>query len=89
MYMIRIVTQKNLDTTYSGLTGSQEEARRTGIERFNIEHPDETIKDAFVFTEKEYYGFHRCHDRTGLGCCDTCGGVIAGSPMFLEINGRD
>lgn len=89
MYITQIVTQDEQTITYTGLAGTLEQARKSGIELFTSEHPGRSIKDSFVFTEQEYHGIHKCRDSTGRGCCDVCGGVIAGSPLYREINGGD
>ena len=89
MYVTQIVTQNEQTITYTGLAGPLEYARQSGIDRFRSEHPGQSIKDTFAFTEREYYGIHECRDNTGRGCCEVCGGVIAGSPLYAEINGGD
>lgn len=89
MYVTQIITQDEQTFTYTGLVGPMEEARTSGMARFQSEHPKHPIKDTFVFTEREYYGIHACRDATGRGCCEICGGVMAGSPLYKEINGGD
>lgn len=89
MYIVQIVTQEKQTVTYTGLPGPLERARKSGIERFRLEHPDQAIRETFAFTEQEYYGFHECQDSAGRGCCEVCGGVIAGSSLDREVGGGD
>ena len=89
MYVTQIVTTNEEAVFYRGLDGPIDNARSQGMQRFEAEHPGQSIIDAFTFTERKYYSMHLCEDRQGLGCCEVCGGVVPRSALYDEINGSD
>lgn len=89
MYVVTILTQRDNEIVYKGLTGTFAEVNNEGRELFRAEHPGEAIKDSFALPESDYYNAHKCKDSTGAGCCEFCGGVISGSLLYLELNGGD
>lgn len=90
LYCVTIFTRDNDAIDYRDLEGSSaDEVKTEVLSHFQREHPGKVVESAVCILATDYYNAHQCRDSAGDGCCDTCGGVILGSPLWKRINGGD
>src|SRR5690554_6560951 len=93
-YVVEVISKEGVLDLYKQIKADTEErAVEIAIERFRSEHPGKDIEQDIAHEAKSYFAdsfdAHYCKDDAGRGCCEICGGIIYGSPLYKDICGWD